>query len=195
MTTTLDRLARILAGRPPREVHDPARGQAAVALVLAPGPDRLLLIRRAERSGDPWSGHLALPGGRREPSDPDLLATALRETEEEVGFRASPRHPPVQLDDLAPSLLVLPAIVVRPWLLLVEAEPQLQLSEEVAATAWVPLERLLHPGTRQEADVETRGAVRRVPGYRLEEGFLWGMTERIVTPIVELWREVGRPGG
>ncbi|MCA9764471.1 MAG: NUDIX domain-containing protein, partial [Gemmatimonadetes bacterium] len=79
----LERLLLHLGSRTPREVHDPLRRQAAVALLLVPAPDRLLLIRRADRLGDPWSGHLALPGGRQEPADASLLETAIRETAEE----------------------------------------------------------------------------------------------------------------
>src|SRR5258706_13265424 len=65
--------------------------RAAVALVLSPSLAdapalSLLLVRRAERDGDPWSGHMALPGGHAHPSDVDLLHTARRETLEEVGI-------------------------------------------------------------------------------------------------------------
>ena len=78
--TRLDALLQELARHAPVEHDGAGTPQAAVALLLTPDPDRLLLIRRAEREGDPWSGHLALPGGRRDESDTDLLATALRET-------------------------------------------------------------------------------------------------------------------
>src|ERR1017187_10973735 len=62
--------------------------EAAVAIVLARSPEEsILLIRRAERQGDPWSGHWSFPGGRRDPQDPDLLHTALRELDEECGIR------------------------------------------------------------------------------------------------------------
>ena len=65
-----------------------AEPEAAVAIVRAAVPDdSILLIRRAEREGDSWSGHWSFPGGRREPEDPDLLHTALRELEEECGIR------------------------------------------------------------------------------------------------------------
>src|SRR5262245_34151321 len=62
--------------------------RAAVAAILLPRDDtfEILLIRRAERPTDLWSGHMAFPGGRRSPEDRDLLATAVRETEEEVGL-------------------------------------------------------------------------------------------------------------
>src|SRR5215213_2159058 len=62
--------------------------QAAVALVLRGGVEgaEMLVIKRSEAERDHWSGHLALPGGRAEPSDENLLATAVRETFEEVGL-------------------------------------------------------------------------------------------------------------
>src|SRR5690606_38271331 len=68
--------------------------RAAVALVLrqppsgpsTPASAEVLLIRRAEQPGDPWSGHMALPGGRCEPTDANVLVTAQRETHEEVGL-------------------------------------------------------------------------------------------------------------
>ena len=63
-------------------------GRAAVAITLRIDQDRpeLLLMRRAEREGDPWSGQVSLPGGHAEESDLDLVATAIRETQEEVGI-------------------------------------------------------------------------------------------------------------
>src|SRR5215469_5622424 len=61
--------------------------QAAVAILHTRGPEEsVLLIRRSERAGDPWSGHWSFPGGRRDPEDQDLLETALRELAEECGI-------------------------------------------------------------------------------------------------------------
>jgi 8-oxo-dGTP pyrophosphatase MutT (NUDIX family) len=96
----LDRLLTALAGRRPVESSDPERPQAAVALLLAPNPDQLLLIRRADRVGDPWSGHLALPGGGRQARDRDLLATAIRETAEETAVELQRDWCRAQLDDM-----------------------------------------------------------------------------------------------
>ena len=83
----LHRLATALAALRPIVANDANAIWAAVALVLVPAPDSLLLIRRAERAGDPWSGQIGLPGGRRDPGDPDLLATALREAADTVESR------------------------------------------------------------------------------------------------------------
>ncbi|HEU5170288.1 MAG TPA: NUDIX domain-containing protein, partial [Gemmatimonadales bacterium] len=86
-----------------------------MAFVLVAEPDALLLIRRAERAGDPWSGQMGLPGGRHHPGDPDLLATAIRETEEEVGLALDASRCIGVLDDVAPRTPDLPPIAVRPF--------------------------------------------------------------------------------
>jgi 8-oxo-dGTP pyrophosphatase MutT (NUDIX family) len=181
-----------LAERTAREVDDPARPQAAVAILLAPDPVRVLLIRRADRAGDPWSGQLALPGGRREAGDADLLATALRETREEVGLVIDRRAHRVTLDDLAPVIPVLPPIMVRPFVLEAREALEPQVSDEVAAVGWVELDRLIRPEVYRAATLDVRGARREVQGYHLDEGLLWGMTERILTPLVEDWRTLVR---
>lgn len=181
-----------LAQRSAREVHDPARPQAAVAILLAPDPVRLLLIRRAERTGDPWSGQLALPGGRREMGDADLLATALRETHEEVGLAIDRGAHRVTLDDLAPVIPVLPPIMVRPFVFETREALAPQVSAEVAAVSWVELDRLIVPDTYRATRLEVRGTPRDVQGYHLDEGLLWGMTERILNPLVEEWRAMVR---
>ena len=83
------RLEASLKARAPREENDPAARPAAVAILLRLGPSRepeVFFIQRAEYEGDPWSGHIAFPGGRAEPDDESLMHTAMRETYEETGF-------------------------------------------------------------------------------------------------------------
>jgi 8-oxo-dGTP pyrophosphatase MutT (NUDIX family) len=186
----LDRLLAELERRPPQEVVAPGRPEAAVALLLAPGPDRLLVIRRAEREGDPWSGHLAFPGGRRQGGDADLLATAIRETAEETGIRLERAWCRAQLDDLLPQTPTLPPIVVRPFVVLLPEAVAPGVSSEVTGSRWLPLAHLAADGVYGHRSIEIRGEPRAVEGYELDEGVLWGMSARIVSPVILLWKEL-----
>ncbi len=158
---------------------------AAVAVILAPDPDSVLLIRRAERAGDPWSGHTALPGGRRDPGESDLVTTAVRETTEEVGLELRPEDLLGSLDDVVPRTPLLPPIAVRPYVFALERRPQLTLNPEVAAARWVPLDLLLNPDTYHSVRLEISGESRDFPAFRLDDSVVWGMTERILSGLLE----------
>jgi 8-oxo-dGTP pyrophosphatase MutT (NUDIX family) len=157
---------------------------AAVALILTPDPDSILLIRRADRSGDPWSGHMALPGGRQAPGDPDLLGTAIRETAEEVGIELRRTDLTGQLDDVVPRTPRLPPIAVRPFVFLLPHRPDLTLSPEVANANWVTLEHLRQAETHHPVRLEIAGQSLEVEAYELENAIVWGMTERILTSFL-----------
>ena len=185
LSSRLERLRARLAEHQP--LTDGADGDliwAAVAVVLVPQPDALLLIRRAERTGDPWSGHMALPGGRRDPADADLTATAVRETAEEVGVGLPPSSLLGSLDDVVPRTPVLPPIAVRPFVFALPERPPLALNPEVAAARWVLLDHLLHPRTYHSVRIQIRGENREFPAYQLEDAIVWGMTERVVTTLL-----------
>jgi len=161
---------------------------AAVAVLLAPDPDSVLLIRRAERYGDPWSGHMALPGGRQDPSEPDLVTTAIRETAEEVGLVLGPQHLVGGLDDVVPRTPVLPPIAVRPFVFILDRRPELVLNPEVASARWVPVDLLLQPDAYHTVQFEIRGENREFPAYRVDESIVWGMTERILSGLLNQMR-------
>jgi 8-oxo-dGTP pyrophosphatase MutT (NUDIX family) len=168
---------------------------AAVALILSPSPDSILLIRRAERRGDPWGGHMALPGGRRAPDDADLLTTAIRETNEEVGILLQRADCAGTVEDVTPQTPVLPPIAIRPFVFIVPERPILDLNVEVAAAAWYTLDRLLAPQTHHLVQVDVGGSLRSVPAYQLDDAIVWGLTERILTDLVVRFREEGEAGG
>jgi 8-oxo-dGTP pyrophosphatase MutT (NUDIX family) len=187
LTARLDRLRERLAFHRPWTEPDPdAEGLrwAAVAVILASAPDAVLLIRRAERVGDPWSGHMALPGGRREPSDDDLMTTAIRETAEEVGLILPRDHLLGTLDDVVPRTPVLPPIAIRPYVFLLRERSPLTLNPEVASAHWVDLDRLLHPGTRHLVRLEIGDETREVAAYQLDDAIVWGMTERVLSGLL-----------
>jgi 8-oxo-dGTP pyrophosphatase MutT (NUDIX family) len=146
----------------------------------------LLLIKRAERIGDPWSGQVALPGGREDSSDRSLEDTAIRETREETG---------IDLERDGVVLGALPdldsqsrpvAIVVRPFVATVRADLPLVLSDEVAAAFWVPLEAFTAAGAGVESVVTVGNVGRRVRSFRHGEYVVWGMTERILRELLEV---------
>jgi len=175
---------RLAKSRPSGQGEDPSLIWAAVAAVLTPQPDSLLLIRRADRSGDPWSGHMALPGGRREPGDVDLLTTAIRETAEELGIELAPSDLAGYLEDVVPRIPTLPPIAVRPFVFYLAERPALSPNAEVAEASWVPLDYLLRPDIHDSIRLEVGGQHRTVAAYRLESAIVWGMTERILTDLL-----------
>lgn len=161
---------------------------AAVSVILAPDPDAVLLIRRAERSGDPWSGHIGLPGGRAERGDTDLAATAIRETVEEIGWTLSRQALLGELDDVWPRTPLPQIIVVRPFVFAMPERPAVALSPEVAEAFWVPLADLRNPAILRDTPLQVRGQQMVFPAYHLSQGVVWGLTERILTPLLSLTR-------
>jgi len=161
---------------------------AAVAVVLHEGAEGLeaLFIHRAERAGDTWSGQIAFPGGRREPADADLRATALRETLEEIGVDLTVAEPLGVLDDMYPRTPVLPPVVVRPFVFGVAQRPPITLSAEVQGAFWVAFRALAAPGAQREVTIHHRGVTRVLPAYVVENRTIWGMTERILTNLLSL---------
>ena len=185
---TLEQVRRALAGHVPEPADEPGAAPAAVAVMLADGPRGVeaLFIHRAERAGDPWSGQIAFPGGRRDAGDPDLLATAVREAREEIGVDLSGAELLARLSDLRPRTPVLPPVYVRPFVFAVPGRPPITLSAEVQATFWVPLERLAEPGVQRDVTLSIRGEDRVFPAYVFDNRLIWGMTERIVSPLLAL---------
>jgi 8-oxo-dGTP pyrophosphatase MutT (NUDIX family) len=183
------RLLRSLAEHPPIEA-DPAEAvrRAAILLALrarADGEPELLMIKRAEAERDPWSGHIACPGGRMEPGDHDLSVTAVRETLEETGVDVARDGRLLgHLDDLYPRTPSLPPIVIRPYVALVRAEVEIVPSHEVAAAFWVPLSALAERGAWRTGTVIVRGVERRVRVFQHGEYTVWGLTERALRQLL-----------
>lgn len=179
-------LKRRLSARAPKRVEESGVMETAVALILTPGKLGLeaLFIRRAERPDDPWSGHIALPGGRRDPGDADRLATAVRETREEVGVELPKSALLGALDDLAPSTPRLPPLVIRPYVFGLRPRPAARLSTEVAGVMWLPLSELA--SCEGKAFVPLRGETREVACYACGGVVIWGLTYRILSGFLKL---------
>ena len=179
-----EELRRRLAAPAPRELPAGARREAAVALILArsQGGADLLLVERASRAGDPWSGHMAFPGGRREPGDADLLETARRETLEESGIDLGAVEPLGALDDLMPKNPRLPPIALRPFVFGLPRRPRVRRNAELSGHYWLGLDALR--GCAARGSVLVDGKARAVRCYRLGEKLVWGMTERMLRGLL-----------
>ncbi len=163
--------------------------EAAVSLVVRAARElELLLIKRTVSARDPWSGHMALPGGRRDPTDPSLLDTAVRETLEETGVRLqAPEHHLGRLEIVTPQGPTLPRIRIAPFVFGVPGGvPAVANPNEVEAVHWVPLSLILDPGATEVVDIPIRGSVRSFPAILVEGEVVWGLTYRILSQLIEL---------
>ncbi len=163
--------------------------QAAVSLILheVGGSAQALIIKRAERPGDHWSGHLALPGGRAQLGDEDLIATAARETCEEVGIDLSNGGNFIgQLDIVVPTNERLQKLEIAPFVAIAPKEFTLSLSDEVASVFWVSISDLKREGRSSFFSMPLGGVINKWPAYPSEGGPIWGITERILTNFLSL---------
>lgn len=191
----IERLALRLAGRHSRTLQPegPAR-LAAIALVLRPsveGQPELLMIKRAQAERDPWSGHVACPGGRMEAGDRDLEQTAIRETWEETGIDMAREGRILgTLDDITPRTPSLPPLVIRPFVAVVKPDVSIVESPEVAEVFWVPLAAIRETTAWGKAFVPIRNVgEREVDVFRHGDYTVWGLTHRALTQFLELISE------
>lgn len=184
------RLAQALNTRTCIEEHDESARRAGVAILIRlglNGEPELFFIQRAVYEADPWSGQIAFPGGRSEPGDETLRDTAIRETLEETRIDLR-EHGEIlgTLDDLRPSTRPLPRVVVRPYVFLTGDAPEPEISHEVSACFWVPLSVLLDRSVWKDTTVLAGGEEMSRVAFHHEGYVIWGMTERILSGLLEL---------
>jgi len=166
--------------------------QAAVALIVRGNPElEVLLIKRADSERDPWSGHIALPGGRRDDDDGTLLLTAIRETMEEVGIDLERKACLLgRLDAVGPASPRLPPLMVTPFVFGITSEAGAYVaSPEVAEVFWVPVRELISPDSRSTVEIPLPGGPREFPCYRLAGQVIWGLTYRMIEQFLEIYAE------
>lgn len=170
-----------------------ALSEAAVAVALREsreGPE-VLLIRRAESPNDPWSGHMAFPGGRREPGDLSLQRTAERETFEELGL------PLERYGKLAGHLDDVDAIargrsvgmIIRPHVYSLIEPPELQLNPaEVAEAIWAPIAPMMEGKLDTVRPYRIGGREIDFPAYDLDGRLVWGLTYHMLQTLFSICR-------
>mgnify|MGYP001503142442 CR=1 FL=1 len=178
-------LRTALAAEAPRA--DPLEGIASAVLVPLfeqEGDLRVLYTKRSEALPH-HRGQVAFPGGRHVAgTDANLLATALRETEEEIGV--DPRHVDV-LGPLAPIHTFSSNFVINPFVGVIPYPyPYRPDPHEVSAIFSVPLDVLIDPATAAEEQWILEGHTVPIETYRHAGQVIWGATQRITATLLDL---------
>ena len=195
---SLDQVRRTLAARTAAVLSIEGKAQASVAMVLRddPGGPSLLFIERARREGDPWSGHMAFPGGRVDPDDTNAQRAAERETEEEVGLSLAGAELLGRLDDRQGNPASHPALVISAFVYAVGEPPSLVPNHEVEQAFWFPVRELLSPArhvpyTAQHRELEFPGILVGEPDrhvvWGLTYSFLEGFFSVLGQPLPDRW--------
>ncbi len=194
---SLDEIRRRVSAYRPELVEASDRPRAAVAVILRRTSERngaeLLFIERAKREGDPWSGHMAFPGGKVDPGDHDTRHAAERETFEEVGLSLEGSTYLGRLDDLQgrPARPTGGLVVSAHVFHTVDPAP-LVLNREVEAAFWFPVSALLEPSRQiiyphaRYDDQDLPGILVGTPGRHI----VWGLTYRFLGILLAV---VGKP--
>lgn len=190
-------LEKIISASVDHGIEQSDEPRAAVAAILRELPKQegeeqgaeLFFIRRAELPGDPWSGHVAFPGGRREPFDASLLETAIRETREEVGIELTPADAVARLPDVPAFTRSKQGkrLVVAVFVFVVRTDVAVSLNVEVASTLWVPLAMLMDAVGKETFELEYDGKKYDLPYVYLapNEHRLWGMTYGMLLALLD----------
>jgi 8-oxo-dGTP pyrophosphatase MutT (NUDIX family) len=188
----LEAVRRALALRPAARLPERLPRQAAVSIVLRePGSGlEVLFIRRAEREGDLWSGHVAFPGGRVEPGE-RIEDAAIRETVEEVGLDLRGGAERLGALDEIPAIGRGRAVglSIQPWVFALRSAPgPLRFSAEVASARWVRLADLLDPARQAPYPYVHEGQRLLLPSLDVDGLVIWGLTYRMVEMLADLLR-------
>ena len=178
--------------RPRRKALRALLNRAAVAMILREvgGECEILMIKRAEREGDPWSGHMAFPGGRMDPEDRHGFDVALRETEEEIGLRLTDGDPCLgRLSEIMTHFQWRRrAMVVSPYVFHLDREVEFSINYEVSEVLWVPLSFLLNPDNRETMTWSRRGVEIPLPCYMYEGRRIWGLSLMMLGELLDILR-------
>ena len=157
-----------------------------MAILLWDEPGRglqTLLVQRAEREGDPWSGQIGLPGGRVKQGAETPRTALHREVDEEVGIKL--KEVGVELGSLSvghPMRRI--EMKVQPWVYGLRRKPLVRAGSEVAEAFWVGV-RELKPSL-SVSEVSVRDRTWKVESFILNGRVVWGFTYRVLTELLDL---------
>ncbi len=181
----IDRLSIVAS---PAEPLPSKRAAVAISLRLGVSGPEMLMIQRAVREGDPWSGHMGFPGGRKDASDATDVACAKRETLEEIGFDLDTYGELIcQLSDVNTGWRAdRPEMLVAPFIFRVDSTPDFELNHEVDDTLWVPLSFLLDDANRSRHQWDWRGEVLESDAFTYDNRLIWGLSLMMIDELLEI---------
>jgi len=171
--------SKLTPGEPP---EPPGEVMASVAITLAGPSMKTLMIKRAEREGDPWSGQIAFPGGRRERQDRSLLETATRETKEEVGIDL--RRSAVYLGHLGAFRTHTGTMLVAPCAFLMKKVERVEPNAEVSSYRWIPMGVFLNENSRSTYALKRGGESVNLPAYVNQDYVIWGLSYMMISALL-----------
>jgi 8-oxo-dGTP pyrophosphatase MutT (NUDIX family) len=166
---------------------DKDRVDAVVAVMLVERMEEsslsLLLIQRAVRADDPWSGQIGLPGGRVKTTDGSLRSALRREVIEEIGVNLEK-----EAHELGPLSLGYPMrrteLQVQPWVYGLAQQPTITTGPEVSEAFWTDMAEL--DPKKGTAQVLIRGERRQVEAYVVDGKIIWGFTHRVLGELLQI---------
>ena len=181
----IDRLSGVEA---PAEPLPSKRAAVAISLRSGVSGPEILMIQRAVREGDPWSGHMGFPGGRKDATDVTDVDCAKRETREEISFDLDTHGELVcQLSDVNTGWRAdRPEMLVAPFIFKVDSTPSFALNHEVDDTLWVPLNFLLDDANRGRHQWDWRGEVLESDAFTYEGRLIWGLSLMMIDELLEI---------
>ena len=181
----IDRLSVVEA---PLEPLPSKRAAVAISVRSGVSGPEILMIQRAVRQGEPWSGHMGFPGGRKDESDASDMACAKRETREEIGFDLDIYGELVcQLSDVNTGWRAdRPEMLVAPFVFKVGSTPVFELNHEVDDTLWVPLSFLLNDANRSRHQWDWRGEVLESDAFTFDDRLIWGLSLMMIDELLQI---------
>lgn len=179
---SVSNIARQLAGFTPSKAPDRhSKRRSAVTLLLRGGREggaEILMIERAEREGDPWSGHMGFPGGRLDAADAHSFGAAVRETREEIGLEVGSDGQYLgRLSDVSTHLRSgVSAMLVTPYVFSIGDEQLFTPNDEVADILWVPLAFFADPTNRESMEWRYEEYLLHLPCYHFQGKRIWGLS-------------------
>lgn len=191
--TSIATVRELLAEHEPRLVDSVDDKRAAVAVVLCPQAEddcAILFIHRADHPGDPWSGHIALPGGRVDATDASPLAAARRETLEEVAVDLTRSARLLgQLDEVRATARgrILP-LIITPYVFELTDDVEIVPNHEVQGVLWVSLSELMDPRSATSIEYTYEQQHLLLPAFRVQQQTIWGLTYRMLMQLLAMVR-------